>query len=156
MKILEVMTQKVIAVKRSTSLFELIESFRSFHSFPLVPVTEENNNLVGTISFRNIMETFRSTSQKILITIPFVDKEELDLFDLEITPEMGTLCIVDDLMQTNFVSIKQDADIEEAHRLMQLHRQEQIPVVDEEGKLVGMIGMFDILLALFREKGVIK
>ena len=64
--------------------------------------------------------------------------------------------MVDDLMQTQFVKIDNGSSLEEAYRLMQLHKIEQLPVVDSKDRLVGMIGEFDILLALFREKGVIK
>ena len=156
MKVSEVMNQKIIAVHRRTSLAELIELFRHFHSFPLVPVVDEQNSLIGVVSFQRIIEAFRTSSHDILKTVPFVDEPHLDIFDMDITPEIGELCIVDDLMQTQFVTINQDSSIQEAYRLMQVHKAEQIPVIDSEKKLVGMIGTFDILLALFREKGVIQ
>jgi len=75
---------------------------------------------------------------------------------MDISSEIGELCIVDDIMQTKFVSIKEDSTIQEAYRIMQLQQREQFPVVDSGNKLVGMIGVFDILLAVFREKGVVK
>ncbi len=156
MKVSNVMNQKIIAVSRSTSLAELIELFCHFHSFPLVPVVDGHNTLIGVVSFQGIIEAFRTSSQDILKTVPFVDEHHLDIFDIDVTPEIGQLCLVDDIMQTKFVTINQDSSIEEAYRLMQLHQNEQLPVVDSENKLVGVIGTFDILLALFREKGVIK
>ncbi len=156
MKVSEVMTQKIIAVRRSTALTELIELFRHFHSFPLVPVVDEYNTLIGVVSFRRIIEAFCTSGQDILKTVAFIDEQHLDIFDMDITPEIGRLCLVDDLMQTKFVTINQDSSIEEAYRLMQVHQSDQLPIVDSENKLVGMIGAFDILLAIFREKGVIK
>jgi len=156
MKVSEVMNQKIIAVHRQTTLAELIELFRHFHSFPLVPVVDEQNRLIGVVSFQRIIEAFRTSSHDILKTVPFVDEPHLDIFDMDITPEIGELCIVDDLMQTKFVTVNQDSSIQEAYRLMQLHKAEQIPIIDSKNQLVGMIGTFDILLALFREKGVIK
>ena len=156
MKVSEVMNQKIIAVRRSTTLAELIGLFRSFHSFPLVPVVDENNVLIGVVSFRRLIEAFHTSSHDILKAVPFVDEPHMEIFDLDITPEIGELCIVDDLMQTKFVTISQDSSVEEVYRLMQLHQSEQLPVVDSGNKLVGVIGMFGILLAIFREKGVIK
>ena len=156
MKVSEVMNQKIIAVRRSTTLAELIERFYHFHSFPLVPVIDEHNSLVGVVSFHRLIEAFSASGQDILKTVAFVDEYHLDIFDMDITAEIGELCIVDDLMQTKFVTVNQDSSIEEAYRFMQLHQREQFPVIDSENKLVGMIGAFDILLALFREKGVIK
>ena len=156
MKVSEVMNQKIIAVKRSTTLAELIEFFRHFHSFPLVPVVDEHNILIGVVSFQRIIEAFHTSGQDLLKAVAFVDEHHLDIFDMDITPEIGQLCLVDDLMQTKFVTINQDSSLEEAYQFMQLHKSEQLPVVDSENKLVGMLGAFDILLALFREKGVIK
>ncbi len=156
MRVSEVMNQKIIAVSRSISLAELIERFCHFHSFPVVPVVDEQNSLIGVVSFRRLIETFRTSGHDILKTVPFVDESGLDIFDMDLTPEIGELCIVDDLMETKFVVVNQDAPIEEAYRLMKLHQSEQLPVVDSESKLVGMVGAFDILLAIFREKGVIK
>jgi CBS domain-containing protein len=156
MKVSEVMNQKIIAVSRSTSLLELIELFRHFHSFPLVPVVDRDKVLVGVVAFRSLIEAFSSSSQDILKTVAFIDEHHLDIFDMDVSPEIGELCIVDDLMQTKFVSINQDASLEEAYRLMKIQQNEQIPVVDSENKLVGMIGAFDIFLALFKQKGVIK
>ncbi len=156
MKVYEVMSQKIIAVLRSTTLEKLIKLFRDFHSFPLVPVVDEHGALIGVVSFRGIIEAFRTSSHDILKTVPFVDEHHLDIFDMDITAEIGRLCLVDDLMQAQFLKINHDSSLEEAYRLMQLHRIEQLPVVDSKGKLVGMIGEFDIFLALFKEKGVIK
>ncbi|MGD9015009.1 MAG: CBS domain-containing protein [Candidatus Omnitrophota bacterium] len=156
MKVSQVMNQKIIAVKRSTTLAELIRLFQSFHSFPLVPVVDQQGVLIGVVSFRRLIEAFRASSQDILKAVPFVDESHMEIFDLDITPEIGELCIVDDLMQTKFVTIGQDSSTEEAYRLMQVHQCEQLPVIDAQDKLVGVIGVFDILLAIFREKDVIK
>ena len=156
MKVSDVMTQDIIAVKRSTTLRELIKLFCKFHSFPLVPVIDKNNLLIGVVSFKNLIETFRTTSHDIIKTIPFIDDDHRDIFDVDIPPEIGELCIVDDFMQAKFIAINKDSSIDEAYRIMFLHQCEKLPVVDSDQKIVGMIGEFDILLAIFREKGVIK
>ena len=151
MKVSEVMN-----LKKFDNLSHCPEFFRHFHSFPLVPVVDEHNILIGVVSFQRIIEAFHTSGQDLLKAVAFVDEHHLDIFDMDITPEIGQLCLVDDLMQTKFVTINQDSSLEEAYQFMQLHKSEQLPVVDSENKLVGMLGAFDILLALFREKGVIK
>ena len=156
MKVSEVMNPDIIAVKRSTSLAELIQFFRKFHSFPLVPVVDEKNTLIGIVSVRRLLEVFRTSGQDLLKGVAFIDEHNADIFNIEITPEVGELCIVDDIMQTKFLTVNQDASIEEAYRIMQVNQREQIAVVDFANKLVGIIGVFDIFLALFKEKGVIK
>ena len=156
MKVSEVMNQKIIAVRRATTLAALIEFFRDFHSFPLVPVVDKNNVLIGVVSFKRLVEAFSVSGQDIFKAVPFVDEYPTDIFDMDITPEVGELCIVDDFMQTKFVTLNQDVAIEEAYQLMQMHQCEQLPVVDSKNRLVGMVGEFDILLALFKKKGVVK
>lgn len=155
MKVKDLMNRDVISVKRSTTLSELMKLFRDFHTFPLVPVVEDDNRLVGIVSFQNLTEVFRTQEPEILKTIPFIDEEEEDILKADMSPEMGNLIIVDDIMKTKFFSVQEEAGIEEAYKAMKLHSKEQLPVVDKEERLTGIIGSFDIVLGIFREKGVI-
>ena len=156
MKIKELMTRDVITVKRSTTLAELMKLFKDFHAFPLVPVVEEDNRLGGIVSFQNLTEVFRTQEPEILKTVPFIDEVQEDILKADISSEMGNLVIVDDIMETKkFFSISEDASIEEAYNSMKLHSKEQLPVIDKEEKLVGIVGLFDIILWVFKDKGVI-
>lgn len=155
MKVIDLMNRDVISVKRSTTLSELVKLFKNFHTFPLVPVVEKDNRLVGIVSFQNLTEVFRTQEPEILKTIPFIDEEEEDILKADMSPEMGNLVIVDDIMKTKFFSVQEEAGIEEAYKAMKLHSKEQLPVVDKEERLSGIIGLFDIILGVFRDKGVI-
>jgi len=53
MLVKDIMAKKVISVQRSTTFRELLAIFKNFHLFPMVPVVEENNKLVGIVSFRD-------------------------------------------------------------------------------------------------------
>ena len=156
MQVKEVMSKEVITVKRSTTLKQLLEIFAKFHIFPLVPVIEEDNRLVGVVSFRNLINVFQLHQPDILKTVPFLDEQEEDIFKIELTEEVGSLVVAEDIMETNFITIQEDGSLEEAYKLMKLHLKEEFPVVDRAGKLVGMIGIFDIVRHVFRQKGVIK
>lgn len=154
MQVKEVMFREVITVKRSTTLRQLLEIFSKFHIFPLVPVVEEDNRLVGIVSFHNLIEAVQPHRPEILKTIPFLDEDKEDIFKIDFTAEIGDLVIVDDIMEQKFVTLKEDCSIEEAYRLMKLHLKEEIPVLDKDGRLVGMIGVFDIIHEIFRQKGI--
>jgi len=78
-----------------------------------------------------------------------------DAFDLESIPSMGELIIVDDIVDTNFISIKGEDSLEEAYKIMRLNKKERLPVVDAEGKIVGILGIFDIIWRMFKEKEVV-
>jgi CBS domain-containing protein len=155
MRVKEIMSKEVITVRRSAKLKELLELFNKFHLFPLVPVVEEDNRLVGIVSFRNLIDVFTPYRQEILKTVPFLDDREEDIFKVELTKDIGDLLIVEDIMETKFVSLQEDAALEEAFKLMKLHLKEEFPVTDKTGKLVGKIGIFDIIRRVFQEKGVI-
>jgi CBS domain-containing protein len=155
MQVKEIMSKEVITVRRSTKLKELLRLFNKFHLFPLVPVVEENSRLIGIVSFRNLIDVFSPYRQEILKTVPFLDDREEDIFKVELTKDIGDLVIVEDIMETKFVSLQEDAALEEAFKLMKLHLKEEFLVTDKTGKLVGKIGIFDIIRRVFQEKGVI-
>jgi CBS-domain-containing membrane protein len=156
MLIKDVMKKDLVTVKRSTMLRELIHRLQDFHTFPLVPVVAEDGRLIGTVSFSNLVEVFQPYESSLIKAIPFLEREEVDLFDLEITPEMATLIVVDDIMETKILTVSEEDTLEKAYNLMKIHAVDRLPVVDQEHRLVGMIGVFDILVALFREKGILK
>ncbi len=155
MQVKEIMSKKVITVRCSITLRELLKIFAKFHIFPLVPVVDEENHLVGIVSFRNLIDAFKPHEPEMLKTIPFLDERKEDIFKMEITEEIGDLVIVDDIMETKFISIHENVSLEEAYKLARLHLEGELPVVDNEGKLVGMVGIFDIVRQIFQQKGVI-
>lgn len=156
MLVKEAMSKKVITVKRSTTLKQLLEIFAHFHIFPLVPVIEGDNRLVGVVSFRNLINAFQLPQPDILKTVPFLNEEEEDIFKIEFTEEMGSLAVAEDIMEKKFIALQEDVGLNEAYKLMKLHLKEEFPVVDKSGKLIGMVGIFDIVRYIFSQKGVIK
>jgi len=65
------------------------------------------------------------------------------------------LCVVEDLMNTNVVTASEEMTSFEARSLMKLHKLRRLPVTDKEGHLVGIISLFDIILAVFKKKGIL-
>ncbi|MBU4467556.1 MAG: CBS domain-containing protein [Candidatus Omnitrophica bacterium] len=155
MQVKEIMSKEVITVRRSTKLKELLRLFNKFHLFPLVPVVEESNRLIGVVSFRSLIGVFSPYRPEILKGVSFLDDQEEDIFKLELTDDIGDLVIAEDIMETKFVSLQEDTILEEAFRLMKLQLKEEFPVVGKAGELVGKIGIFDIIRQVFSEKGVV-
>lgn len=159
MLVKEVMSKKFITVKPSLNLIELIKLFQNYH-FHRLPVIDEDNNILGTVSIESIMEIFKPHSKRLtrmLRASPSlkVEEEEMDILDAEITPEWIKTTSVSDLMESNVISIEEDKTISEARTLMKLHNKQGLPVV-RNGTLVGVVTLFDIIYALFREKGIIE
>lgn len=158
MRVGEVMQKRVVTVKRSTTLRELIEILRKF-TFRTLPVVDEDNRVIGIVALEDILKIFQpypSNVLNMLEKIPFLEEyEERSLLEEDIPSEMGVLCVVEDMMNTNIVTISEETSTLEARRLMKLHRLKRIPVVDKEGHLVGIISLFDIILAVFKRKGIL-
>ena len=155
MLVRDIMKKDLVTVRRSTMLRELIRRLQDFHTFPLVPVVEEDNRLIGTVAFHNLIDVFQPYESSLIKAIPFLEREEVDIFELEISPEMATLIVVDDIMETNILTVSEEDTLEKVYNLMKIHSIDRLPVIDRKNKLVGMIGVFDILVALFRDKGII-
>lgn len=155
-KIKDVMKKDVITVKRSTTFGKLLHIFKDFHSFPLVPVVDDNGKLEGIVSLPSLIKAFAPQHLGILKTLPLVNRIDTDIFDLDVELGIENLIIVDDIMERRFVKLKEELSIEEAHREMELNSRDILPVVDEKDKLVGLIGKFDIVMQVFKNKGIIE
>jgi Mg/Co/Ni transporter MgtE len=154
MQIKETMNKNIVKVGRATSLRQLLNLFSTFHTLPVIPVVDKNNLLIGLVSLSSLLDILRPQPTQLLKNLPFVEVDESS-FDWEKNSSMGDLVLVDDIMETEFIYIEEDISLEEAYRLMQLHHLEQIPVVDKNKKILGIIGIFDIVLAIFRAKEII-
>ena len=154
MNVNEVMKKDVVKVTRDTTLRNFLTMFRHFHSLPLIPVVDKEGVLIGVVYAENLLDILRSQQSKLFRNVPFVEIDR-DVFDLEPAPSMGELIIVDDIMDTRFVVIDGDESLDEAYRQMHLHKKERLPVVDKQGKLLGIIGIFDIIWRMFKEKGIV-
>ena len=151
----DVMSREYITVDRNEQLRKILIKCSTCHTFPLILVVDEDGRLIGKVSISNIINVFRIHEPDILKTVPFLRDEEIDIFKFDLPPELGFLLLVEDIMEADCVSVRDEETLEEAYRIMKLNRLEQLPVVDREGRLVGMIGVFDIVQALFKDLGII-
>ena len=154
MKVSEALKRDIIKVKRTDTLRSILNSFKDFHRLPLIPVVDTAGFLIGVVYADNLLDILRPSSAKIFRAFPFIEVKQ-DVFDLDPAPAMGDLLIVDDIMDKQVVSINDSDTLEEAYRKLSLHRKEQLPVTGKDGRLLGIIGIFDIILRMFREKGIL-
>ncbi len=68
---------------------------------------------------------------------------------------MGTTVKVSDIMNVNVVTIEDSETIADVRKQMKLHNVQRIPVT-KDNVLVGFITLFDIIIALFKERNIIK
>ena len=157
LSVASIMRRDAPTVKPSTTLQQLIEFMRKTNHY-MLPVVDDDNNLLGIVNYRGILNIFRPFSRsvsEIVERMPFVEKNDDEDLNLQLSPEMGALILVDDIVNTNYVSIQQEKTIREARRLMRLHNIETIPVVSDK-KLVGVLSLLDILVYIFKEHDILE
>ncbi len=148
-KVRELMTTDVIAFKPSDKVHQVAETFRS-NRISGAPVLDDQRKVIGVISEADIM--------KLTATVPFPDIDPLNPFPVfsltayrkkveKIPDEIETLFegSVKDVMTKDPVTISPDDSVLDAARLMHKDDFNRIPVVDDEGKLVGLIARADII-----------
>ncbi len=122
------------------------------------PIVDEDNEVIGIISEGDIMRMLEIHSPKInlilpapfdLIELPVKMRYELD----EIAEDMAKAgsVMVGEIMSKHIVSTRKDASISDAAALMDTHNINRLPVVDENGKLIGIITRGDIIGALGKQ-----
>ncbi|MGB7054700.1 MAG: CBS domain-containing protein [bacterium] len=152
-----IMRRDAPTVKPSTNLHQLIEFMRKTNHY-MLPVIDDDSTLLGIVNYRGILNIFRPFSKsvsEIVERMPFVEKVDDEDLNLELSPEMGTLILVADIINTSFVSIQEDKTVREARRIMRLHNVETLPVVSDK-KLVGVLSLLDILVYIFKEHDILK
>jgi CBS domain-containing protein len=152
----DVMNKKVPTVSPSTTLSQLIQLMRKSH-LSFLPVVDEEKKLIGVVNYNDILQIFRPFSKslgEIVKRMPFVENVDDEDLNLELSPEMGTLILVDDIINKNFIAVKETDTIKEARKLMRLHNIEMLPVIKEE-ILVGTISLLDIFVHIFKEHEIL-
>lgn len=133
------MTKNVISVHPDTSLLEARELLKN-HRIRHLPVVEKDRTVVGIITDRDVRTALPS---------PFLGEEEtrkgLERFE-------GLK--VKDIMTRDPVTISPMNTLEDVILLMQKMRVGAFPVVDQEGKLRGIISIRDLMRAFINVLGI--
>ncbi|MDP3065647.1 MAG: CBS domain-containing protein [Methanobacteriaceae archaeon] len=154
MKIKDAMQKEVIKFQSDDRIIEVAWGLRK-NRISGAPVVNEENHLVGIISEGDIMRLLEIHSPKINLILP----APLDLIELpvrmkyefdEIAEDMerAASIIIGEIMTHKVITIKLEATIADAAELMDKHDVKRLPVVDDDGKLVGIVTRGDIIAAM--------
>jgi CBS domain-containing protein len=135
-----VMTSTVVTIKRDADLHEAARIL-SENRISGMPVVDDNNRVIGVISEADILilaglkkeHTFRDILRNILG---------------EPVPARKGGNKVEDVMGFPPITSKADDDIGEVAKILDDRRIKRLPVVDDEGKLIGIISRADIVRAI--------
>ncbi|NIP97778.1 MAG: CBS domain-containing protein, partial [Akkermansiaceae bacterium] len=147
MRVLDLMTTEIVRVRPETTLRDaariMVEARISG-----IPVTDDEGNLVGLVTESDFLRKEVDRGEIMdtgLLGILFTSRDSL--------AEAET---VGEVMATELFTISPDATLVEAARAMTSHGVKRLPVVDREGKLIGVIARSDIVAAFTRPDELIE
>lgn len=133
------MTKDVVTIGPEASVLEARELLAK-HNIRHLPVVEEDNTLVGVITDRDVRSAMPS---------PFLEREESEKEKDRISKLKAR-----DIMTRDPVTISPTNTLEDAILLMHKLRVGAFPVVDQEGKLKGILSVRDLLRAFINVLGI--
>jgi CBS domain-containing protein len=144
MRVAEIMTKEVITVQDDTPLMKVAELLfdRSLNG---VPVIDKKRHVIGIITEYDLLsreEHIHIPSYvKLLSEFKIVDRKN------DVHRELNKVYHVHakDLMTVPVVTIAPDTEVAEAARIFSEQRINPLPVVDREGRLVGIVSRADIV-----------
>jgi CBS domain-containing protein len=127
------------------------------------PVVDDENRVVGIVTQRDLVGLFQTEDRTLWIPIGFppfmetltyavdVSWDELDL-GVDLLRNAGRP--IGELMTSPVVTVGTDADVDEMLALLTDETRDinRLPVVDSEGRLVGIVARQDLLRALREER----
>lgn len=136
----DVMTAKVVAATKETSYKRVAQLLRAHHLTALPVITSEGR-VAGLVSEADLLR--KQERQE--------DPERKPGRQLHSTARTKAEAqTVAELMTAPAVTIGPEALLGTAARLMNAHRVEQLPVVDAEGKMIGIVSRADLLSVFLR------
>ncbi len=106
-----------VTIKRGSTVSDALRMMEEYH-IGGIPVVDDDNHLVGIVTNRDLR------------------------FELDLSRHIDEVMTSKGLVTTN-----QSTDLEEAAQILQEHKIEKLPVVDNDGKLIGLVTYKDITKA---------
>ena len=141
-KVSDVMTASVVTVDRITP-YQEIDRLLTEHRISGLPVLRMGREVVGVVSEADLLAAEDETSRRARMTSS-IGRRRLLRKQPNVSLTAGTL------MTAPAVTIGPDATIPAAARLMNTHRIRRLPVVDQDGKLAGIVSRRDLLSVFLR------
>jgi predicted transcriptional regulator len=122
----EVMTTKIVAARESTTAMEASTRLL-IGNFNGLPVIDSSVKVIGIVTAVDILRTIRQGGN------------------------LHTILVID-IMTPNPIVVKHDTDIADVIDIILQRSVILVPVIDDENRLIGLVGRYDILRRTLNEK----
>jgi CBS domain-containing protein len=139
----DVMTKKVVAVGETATFKEIIVAIRE-RRVSACPVVDRAGRVIGVVSEADLLlkevgpETFTGPGRSLRASGRHGERAK------------AAAATAAELMSTPPVTISPDADVADAARLMYERGVKRLPVVDDAGRLAGIVSRIDVLSVFTR------
>jgi CBS-domain-containing membrane protein len=141
LKVRDVMTTKVITVTPDTD-FKTIATLLDRHRINLLPVLDEEHRVVGVVSEADLLAKAEWQGRK--------PPGRFERWLLEDQLRRASASVASDMMTREVATTKPDVRVGWAAREMQVLHLKALPVVDDDGRLVGIVSRADLLKTFVR------
>jgi CBS domain-containing protein len=145
-RVSDVMTTSVVTVDRITP-YQEIDRLLTERRISGVPVLKMGRHVVVVVSEADLLAAEDETARQARLARALGRRWRLRRPRPQASLNAGTL------MTTPAITIGQDATIPAAARLMNTHHVRRLPVVDDEGALMGIVSRRDLLSVFLRPDG---
>ncbi len=142
----DVMTRKVVTLTDSMPVAEAWETMLK-HLLKALPVLNARGEVVGMLTDEDLLE--RAGLEQRLSVAERLEKETLQA---EIDALRASPLKAADVMTSPAITIRNDEPLGVAAARMAEHRIKRLPVLDEKGKLVGVLSRVDVLRQVVSEE----
>ena len=138
----DLMTKDVVTVKKETSLIEAARRLTGLRISGM-PVVDDKDMVIGVVGELDIISAVGGQKSS---GVKNIFRRMLG----EPVPSQKEGDTVGDVMSTPPITIGPTEDIREAAHILEGHRIKRIPVIDEFGRLIGVISRADIVRGMSR------
>lgn len=140
----DIMTEEVISVTTDVTIRDLAKLLLSNH-ISGVPVLDADQSLVGIVTESDLIFQNKQIKVPRVITIldSFLFLDNPDAMEQELKKIAGST--VSDIFTEDVVSISPEAPLDEIATIMTEKRIHTLPVINQSGEMIGIIGKKDIL-----------
>ncbi len=142
----DVMTTSVVSVRKDASFKDMAAMLRSTR-ISAFPVIDESGHVIGVVSEADLLvkQAVQADSSSFIAALRHRHEDD-----------KAAGISAGDLMSKPAITIGPDAAVEEAARLMYDRRVKRLPVVNEAGRLLGIVSRVDVLSVFSRRDDDIR
>lgn len=147
-KVNDVMTTEVVSVREETGFKELADLLVG-RRVSAVPVVNDRNHVVGVVSEADLLHKVEFSGEPVAARL--FERRRQRIARMKAGGDDAR-----DIMTAPAVTTSPEKRVADVARIMDTHKVKRLPVVDEHGRLVGIVSRRDLLKAFLRPDPAIR